>query len=417
MSTASAGQCLACPSDTPSCPSCGGDSVCSLIPQSCSQCAHATCVPKGVTVGNTQSSGPNVGAIAGGVVGGVALIAIVTFAIWWFIIRPKREQEDLEEEWEADEHPSELKNQFGEQRGARASVHTTHSVSSVLSRASNMIPIAFIPGVTNRDETVPPVPPVPAARNLPGSTSSRATAGSAIFFSPGDLRNSAYSGTSTLDNRSTYFSRHSISPSLARESIASDIYRDNAVANPMPAQQAIMTRPNMVSVISGTSSATPTSPETPATAATSDSLRVFTPGSATTTGQFSKPTPVTIKKKGSRFPIRQTSDASSSKPSVRSPLGVDVDTSDDDEEDHARARQSLLRSRTSSIQSPFSDRGSQSDYSRPTTQYTNTTTTLSAVLEEATWRASQVPTHHGLGGTDKRTVGPFGDENRIQEEN
>ncbi|GAM85642.1 hypothetical protein ANO11243_036490 [Dothideomycetidae sp. 11243] len=374
---------------------------------SCNQCAHSVCVAQGVTVGTTTpSSGPNAGAIAGGVVGGVAFIAIVTFLVWWFWIRPRRELEDSEDEWEENnEHPSELKTQFREQRDARASVHTMHSVaSSVVSRASNMIPIAFIPGVTNRDGTAPPVPPIPAALNSTNSTSSRGI-GSAIFFSPGDLRNSAYSGTSTLDNRSTYFSRHSISPSLARESIASDVYQDNAVANPMPAQQIVMSRPNMVSVKSGSSSLA-----SPAT--TSDSLRVMMPGSAPSSGKFSKPTAVTITKKSGRFPVRQTSNASSNKPSIRSPLSMATDESDDDEEPHARARQSLLRDTDSTSNSPFADDASRSDFSRPTTQYT-ATTTLSAVIEEATWRASQVPTHRGLGGAEKRTTSPFGDEHEL----
>ncbi|KAF2155095.1 hypothetical protein K461DRAFT_107684 [Myriangium duriaei CBS 260.36] len=402
--------CLACPNTTPSCPPCAAGSVCSMIPKSCTQCAQMVCVSQGVTTGTTTASaGPNVGAIAGGVVGGIAFIAIITFAAWWFWIRPKRELEEYDEEWEeeANEHPSELKSQFREQRDARASVHTVHSVaSSVLSRASNMIPIAFIPGVTNRDGTTPPVPPIPAAR----STDSRGT-GSAIFFSPGDLRNSAYSGTSTLDNRSTYFSRNSISPSLARESIASDIYRDDAVANPMPAQQVVMTRPNMVSVKSGSSAPTPSSPASLATTA-SEGPRLMMPGAGTSNGQFSKPTAVTITKKGAgRFPVRQISDASSAKPSIRSPLSVETDASDDDEEPHARARQSLLRDSVSTY-GPFSD---TSNLARAGSQYT-TTTTLSAVIEEATRRASQVPTHRGLGGSDKRTASPFGDEHKVEEE-
>ncbi|KAG8625420.1 hypothetical protein KVT40_007171 [Elsinoe batatas] len=424
--------CLACPPETPSCPVCPGGQVCSLVQQSCDECAHMVCVATGVTTG-TPSSGPNVGAIAGGVVGGVVFVAVATFLVWWFWIRPRREMDEYEEEWEEEEHQEDAKSQFREERDARASVHTVHSVAStVLSRASNMIPIAFIPGVTNRDGTMttagtPPVPPIPAARSFsPSPLSSQHSGGDAIFFSPGDLRNSAYSSTSTLDNRKTFIGRPSISPSLARESVASDIYQDDAGTNPMPAQQVVMTRPNMVSVKSGSSVPTtqPASPDSDfASAHTSQSPRVMMPVSGTpsvrSNASFVKPNAVTILKKGanSRFAVRQQSNASS-KPSIRSPLGLDTDTEDDDEDPHARARQSLLRNNgesnvsspaTSTMQSPFSD---DSELTRSASSRYTGTTNLSAVIEEATRRASRLPDHKGLGGRD---TSPFGDEHATKE--
>ncbi|PSK42296.1 hypothetical protein B9Z65_4210 [Elsinoe australis] len=394
------------------------------------------CVSNGITTG-TPSSGPNVGAIAGGVVGGVAFVAIATFLVWWFWIRPRREFDDYDEDWEEEEHHEDVKSQFREERDQRASVHTVHSVAStVLSRASNMIPIAFIPGVTNRDGTTgtPPVPPIPAARSFsPSPLSSQYTAGDAIFFSPGDLRNSAYSSTSTLDNRKTFIGRPSISPSLARESVASDIYHDDAGANPMPAQQVVMTRPNMVSLKSGNSVPTTSAGSVNsdfASAHTSQSIspKVVMPSSGApsmlSNASFRKPNAVTILKKAggpsgnSRFPVRQTSDAST-KPSLRSPLGLDTDIdTDDDEDPHARARQSLLRNResnvsspaTSTVTSPFSDEASHSDLQRSaSSRYT--AGALSAVIEEATRRASRVPNHNGLGGRD---TSPFGDEHATE---
>ena len=365
------------------------------MPQSCSSCAYMTCVSVAAT-GNSAppSSGPNVGAIAGGVVGGVALIATVTFLIWWFLIRPRKDLE--EDEWEEEETTTDTKTQFREERDARASVHTVHSLaSSMLSRASNMIPIAFIPGVTNRDGNTPPDPPIPAARNY---RSSRGP-GSDIFFSPGDLRNSAYSSTSTVaNNRNTFLS---ISPSLARESIASDTYHDDAVANPLPAQHIIVARPNVVSVKSS-----PTVPTTDARPGLPRQLSSEAPRI-----QFAKPTKVTIGKKGGRFPVRQGSDASSSKPSIRSPLATATEESEDEEEPHARARQSLLRAGDDAPQSPFTD---EAGSSRPETQYTNTTT-LSAVLEEATWLAAQPSTHDGMGASPERTTSPFDDKHEVKE--
>lgn len=53
--------------------------------------------------------------------------------------------------------------------------------------------------------------------------------------------------------------RLSIAPSLARASVATTLYRDNAIVSPMPAQAAILGRPAVVSVKSG--STTPGSKE------------------------------------------------------------------------------------------------------------------------------------------------------------
>jgi len=371
------------------------------------------CVSSAAAGGATKSAGPNIGAIAGGVVGGVALIALLTFALWWFWIRPKKAAW-YEEEWEQeDENDATAKTQqFQQQRDDRRSVHSV--ASTVLSRASNMIPIAFIPGVTNRDNNAPPVPPIPAARNYQQTPiSSQQHNGDAIFFSPSDLgRNSTYSETSSLRNRDTFIGRPSISASLARESVASDIYQDNATEHPMPALQAMRARPNMVSVLksgapSPRSGPSPlgTQTHTPSSNDYSSAVSAATP-SIRSKSSFVKPTPVTIVKKTS------TSRFQADRPEVSSPLtllspATDVyDTDDEGDEPHARARQSLLNNRDSSAttihdtpvaaQSPFADRRvSRADHGG-----------LSAVIEEATRRASRMPKHNGLGGRDD----PFGDE-------
>ena len=426
--------CLECPPTTPSCPSCPSGQVCSLIPQSCNECAHMTCIAS--ATGSGGKSGPNVGAIAGGVIGGIAFVALVTFLVWRFFIRDRRQQQ-LEEEWEEEDDITTQKSQFQEQRDARASVHTVHSVAStMLSRASNMIPIAFIPGVTNRDGALntPPVPPIPAARNYSPSPLSSGSHQNALFFMPGDLRNSAYSTTSSLDNRDTFIGRPSITPSLARESVTSEIYRDDATSNPMPATTVVRARPNMVSVKSSSSSpveprsgtATPVAiseygpgagegkqPQILVPASTSGTS---TPGSIRSNISFGKPTPVTIVKNKGRFPAKNASQ-DGRKPNVSSPLATaDDESSDDDEEPHARARQSLLNpSRDSattiqdtpaSLQGPFAD----SQQSPPRSDGRQPGGGLSAVIEEATRRASRVPSHSGLGGRD---ASPFGDEHKI----
>jgi len=188
----------------------------------------------------STKSGANVGAIAGGVIAGVAAIALVTYLVWRFCIKTKRqqyEQENWAEEPEEQAPPSE--KDFAMRRDQRASTHTVGSVaSSVLTRASNIIQIAYIPGVTNRSAPstpgllVPPVPPIPIALS---STPSTPRFEQEHFFMPGDLRDSTYSGYS---DRTSY----------ARQSVASTIYGKNAVVSPVPATTVIRGKAAVVSV-------------------------------------------------------------------------------------------------------------------------------------------------------------------------
>ncbi|GAB7351524.1 hypothetical protein MBLNU459_g2165t1 [Dothideomycetes sp. NU459] len=384
-------RCVECGTTTPACPSCPSGQICSLIPESCGACASMTCIPNGQS---QKKSGPNVGAIAGGVVGGVFVVAAATFLVWWFFIRHKRRLQLEEEDWDEDDVATQKhQSQFNMQRSGRASVHTVNSVAaSFLSRASNFIPIAYIPGVMNRDGrpdsnlNIPPVPPVPAARGPPSSAHS--SNGDALFFRPGDLRDSTYSNTSSLDNRSTFFGRPSITPSLARSSVAT--YRDDAVVNPMPAQTVLRGKANVVSVKNSQANTPLESPQDEVDAIdfgpTGTTVPVLLPvqsdGTTLSSASYGKPTLLTLQKKPSsgkgRFPV------AGGKPNVSSPLAVkDNDASSDTDSFH-------------SMSSPFKDNA-------------QTPGGLSAVIEEATKRASRIPRHSGLGGTG-RDMSPFGDE-------
>ncbi|KAL2867317.1 uncharacterized protein BJX67DRAFT_83041 [Aspergillus lucknowensis] len=214
----------------PPCPACPPGTRCTMSAQSCTQCASMECVK--VSSGSSESQdsssggGTNVGAIAGGVIGGVVVVGIVTFLIWWFIIRKKRNQQRASESEKASSYVADPANQ---------SRKSTHSIAStVLTRASNVIQIAYIPGVTNRSPPdtplVPPVPPLPGA------------APDQHFFMPGDLRDSSWSDMTT--------ERRSMAPTL-RSSVATTIYRNDAIVSPMPAQQAMRTRAAVVSIHNG----------------------------------------------------------------------------------------------------------------------------------------------------------------------
>lgn len=272
-------RCLTCPQQTPSCIKCASDEVCSQVPSTCDVCAHTVCVKSSVAtntgVTSTKHSGPNAGAIAGGVIGGIVVIALATFLVYWFFIRNKRRQQYNQEEWEEQEWEAGEKHrsQFTMQRDARASTHTVHSMAStVLTRASNIIQIAYIPGVTNRSGPgspgllVPPVPPIPiptSPNSQPGTPFSQAHP-DALFFDANDIRDSTYSGLTSLDGRSSYARTSiapSISPSLARASVATTIFRGNAVASPVPTQTIVRGKAAVVSVKSNSSGSPSLTPE------------------------------------------------------------------------------------------------------------------------------------------------------------
>lgn len=111
-----------------------------------------------------------------------------------------------------------------------------------MTRASNVIQIAYIPGVTVRSPpdspglNAPPVPSLP--RGAPG-TDGPIVGPEQHFFMPSDLRASTWSDASSVNNRI------SLSPSLARTTY----YGGEAEEiPPVPAQQAFRAQANMVSV-------------------------------------------------------------------------------------------------------------------------------------------------------------------------
>ena len=217
-------------------------------------CAQAVCLAESPDEGGTTpppssgNGGPNSGAIAGGVIGGVIVIAALTYLVWRFLIKPKRSQIPSIYEESARDRDSEKDAQS--RMTKRSSTHTVHSIAStVLTRASNIIQIAYIPGVTNRagpssGGAVPPVPPIPM-QHTDGLRSDMGQE-EQHFFVPGDLRNSTYSGYSNFSDRTSY-ARTSYAP---RSSIASTIYGRQAQVQ-QPAQAGMRVKPTMVSVKSG----------------------------------------------------------------------------------------------------------------------------------------------------------------------
>lgn len=235
---------LGCGSETPACPDCPEGQECSLIPMTCDACQMTICVPSGqrndpAAVGDQSSgSGAKIGGAVGGAIGGVVLIAVLVYCVWRFCVKPKRAPLETDM-WMDHQSARSSEKEGSSRRGARTSTHTVASVaSSTMTRASNVIQIAYIPGVTNRGSApstpgllVPPVPPLPMSLASSSPTSSMAYE-QEHFFMPGDLRASTFSDRTHL----------------GRDSVASTIYGKNAIVSPIPAQTAQRAKAAVVSV-------------------------------------------------------------------------------------------------------------------------------------------------------------------------
>jgi hypothetical protein len=251
--------CVRCDSSTKlSCPTgCAAGTECGYeILLDCQSCPQAVCVVSSdsssaetETETITKSSGPNVGAIAGGVVGGVVLIAAATYLLWRFCIKPRRKLQTPQVYVEDVDRGTLGEKDFASRRDKRSSMHTVHSVAStVLTRASNIIQIAYIPGVTNRAPPpspavlVPPVPPIPM-NFAQGAGSPSSPYEDQHFFIPGNLRDSTYSGYSGYSDRTSYAPGSTYAP---RSSVASTIYGKNITVQ--APQTAMRAKPTVVSV-------------------------------------------------------------------------------------------------------------------------------------------------------------------------
>ncbi|KZM19020.1 hypothetical protein ST47_g9853 [Ascochyta rabiei] len=370
---------------------CSGGKICVQTPQSCDVCAQVSCEIDPTSPASERSQ-PNVGAIAGGVIGGIAVIAILVFVVWKYCLKGKR-RPISEMEWQQDELEQQEKaeNDFASRRSARASTHTVASVaSSVLTRASNIIQIAYIPGVTNRsgpgspDLLVPPVPPIPAMSPSSGMSSPYSNADQ-HFFVP-DFRDSMASDSTG--------GRQSIAPSLARNSVASTMYRQNAIVSPLPAQTIVRGKAAVVSVKSNGSN----TPEDALSMMSTPPVPQIDPKHAhQSTATLGPVRALNITKKRSSDTTLPKS-SSSSFTSYSAVSLADSDEESDEEEDHQRSRQSLLRNSLSlvDIRSPFSSRITSYDTDRSRMPMT-------PIVEESERRASAM---------SKRDQSPFADNFR-----
>ncbi|KAK8085585.1 hypothetical protein PG997_006856 [Apiospora hydei] len=407
-----------CLNVSPTCPDCKDNEVCQFTSKSCHACPQAYCAldPDATNQkssgGSTSSSSPNTGAIAGGVIGGLAAIAILTYLVWRFCIKNKR-GDYQGEQWQTDpEHSKEGNDDMASRRSARQSTHSVHSLAStVLTRASNIIQIAYIPGVTNRATPtsptvlVPPVPPIPLAHSESGSPSPYQEQ---HFFVPGDLRDSTYSGISGYTDR-TSMARTSYAP---RSSVASTIYGKNAVVSQMPAQKGTLLKPSIISVKSKAGSAPP-SP------AFSIGATFFKNASASTATAVrpqvvsvgnSGPKQVSIKTKTPTDSIAEEPENAEGSPKAKPAARVSKAVTE-------------IEDTPAVDQGPFSDppKPSEPPKTPKSPKSPRTKSDLSGLIEEATRRAAESRTNsmasapRSMASVPRECTSPFGDQHAVKE--
>lgn len=181
--------------------------------------------------GGGNSSGGSAGPIAGGVIGGFAVLGLLGFYFWRR--HNKRKQSKIAAEKEIS---------FGSSRAARASTHTVASISSTTTRASNVIQIGYLPGVMNRSapstpgQFIPPVPPLPGLCTPEIRYPQSPDQGT--FFSAEDILRASVYTTGDHDPRA---------------SVATTIYRNNAVVAPVAANVVRLGKAAVVTVKGGPS--------------------------------------------------------------------------------------------------------------------------------------------------------------------
>ncbi|CUS21986.1 LAQU0S04e05556g1_1 [Lachancea quebecensis] len=216
--TSAGSGCVSCQSTPPACPTCADDEYCAVSLLTCSQCPQTYCTKKkssasgsssaasatgsvGASSGSKKSSA-RVGGIVGGVVGGVAFIAVLLLLWLYFKYWSKNRSRNKDvvvarEEYAGEYADDKEKGEFHEAgagagaggadaaglRDSRAlyQARNRSSAATQMTKASNILPIAYIPGVTAGSRSQHKLPPLPRHLLRNGDTRSHITLGSSIL--------------------------------------------------------------------------------------------------------------------------------------------------------------------------------------------------------------------------------------------
>ncbi|KAF4415357.1 OPY2 [Fusarium acutatum] len=132
-------------------PECSDSESCRYtVPLYCAQ--YATSTSKGDAEAESKKGGCGltIGIIVG-IIASLVIILAATYLVWRFYIKPKRSQSHKSIHVEDMDPMQGSEKDAASRRTSLLSTHTVHSMApTILTRASNIIQIAYIPGVTNR---------------------------------------------------------------------------------------------------------------------------------------------------------------------------------------------------------------------------------------------------------------------------
>ncbi|KAJ9413151.1 hypothetical protein FOXG_22577 [Fusarium oxysporum f. sp. lycopersici 4287] len=183
------------------CPECSDSESCRYtVPVYCAQYATSASRRNAEAESKKGGCGLTIGGIIGGIIASIIIIFAATYLVWRFYIKPKRSQSPTSI------HVFDMDPMQGSEKDAASrrtsllSTHTVHSMApTILTRASNIIQIAYIPGVTNRaalmssKRAVSSVPLAPM-RHTEGNRGHENN--DQHFFFPCDLQGSTHSNLS-----------------------------------------------------------------------------------------------------------------------------------------------------------------------------------------------------------------------------
>ncbi|ANZ76683.1 BA75_03911T0 [Komagataella pastoris] len=146
--------CVTCP-DVPSCPTCKANEKCVLTARTCSTCPAVSCVHDENSGSSSSLSSAATGGIsAGAVVGALVIFSVMGFLYFRYVYKPKKlrqqdEEANVVKDMTDDKTTLSITQKPGnsdlERRNSTLTLSTM--ASTILTKTSNIIPIAYIPGV------------------------------------------------------------------------------------------------------------------------------------------------------------------------------------------------------------------------------------------------------------------------------
>ncbi|EXK23815.1 hypothetical protein FOXG_21958 [Fusarium oxysporum f. sp. lycopersici 4287] len=183
------------------CPECSDSESCRYtVPLYCAQYATSASRRNAEAESEKGGCGLTIGGIIGGIIASIVIIFAATYLVWRFYIKPKRSQSPTSIlVFDMDPMQGSEKD-AASRRTSLLSTHTVHSMApTILTRASNIIQIAYIPGVsigaapTSSNLVVSSVPLIPM-RHTEGNRGHESN--DQHFFIPCGLQGSIHSNLS-----------------------------------------------------------------------------------------------------------------------------------------------------------------------------------------------------------------------------